>query len=134
MPDAANPIDLLKAGFANAEALLKDTERCEELLQRMEHKLSLIPAVGEEVSKLPVLASLLRSYLCKEYTVVPVGTLIAIVSAILYFVSPVDLIPDTLPGAGYVDDAAVIIACCKMIGDDIAEYDEWRRATGRIVA
>lgn len=132
MPEIPNPLDLLKEGFANAEAMLKDAEKCEELFCRMERKLACVPAVGEELSRLPVFASMVRSWLCKEYTAAPMGTIIAIVSAVVYFVSPIDLIPDTLPGVGHVDDVAVIAACYKMVRDDVIEYDEWRRAMGRV--
>lgn len=35
---------------------------------------------------------------------------LAILAAILYFVSPVDIVPDAIPAAGLVDDAVVVPA------------------------
>ncbi len=72
------------------------------------------------------MVSLVRSYKSGEYRQVPIGTILAIVSALIYIVSPIDLIPDFLPGIGYIDDGAVVLACWKLIESDIKEYMEWR--------
>ncbi len=59
----------------------------------------------------------------KEYTEVPLGTILGIVSALIYILSPIDLIPDRIPGAGHLDDAAVLLICLKAgAEDDIKEY------------
>ena len=116
----------LKNGFTKAEALLKDDQKINELLLRMEEKFKVIPGIGEKLSHIPVFISLVRSYIKKEYTKVPLGTLIAIISAIIYCVSPADLIPDTIPGFGIVDDAAVVTACLLLVDSDIEEYLAWR--------
>jgi len=55
-------------------------------------------------------------------TEVPIGSIMAIISTLTYFVSPVDLIPDTIPGLGYVDDTAIIATCLALVNSDIAEY------------
>jgi uncharacterized membrane protein YkvA (DUF1232 family) len=45
-----------------------------------------------------------------------------IVFALLYFVTPWDLIPDVVPGVGYIDDAVVVAWVCKTLKDEIAAY------------
>jgi len=74
----------------------------------------------------PVFISLLKAYKDKEYIEIPMGSIIAIISALIYFLSPVDLIPDVIPGVGYLDDGAVIAAVYILIHDDIEEYKVWR--------
>lgn len=49
---------------------------------------------------------------------VPLAKKAAIGGALLYFLSPFDLIPDFLPG-GYADDAAVIMAAYHAVKDII---------------
>lgn len=39
---------------------------------------------------------------------VPASTIISLVSAVLYGVSPIDLLPDIIPLLGFLDDALVI--------------------------
>lgn len=54
-------------------------------------------------------------------------TLILIAGAVLYFVIPIDVIPDFVPVAGFIDDAAVIawvVKTCK------AEIDLFRAVEG----
>ena len=86
--------------------------------------------VGGVLSDIPLLASLVRSYVKKEYTDIPVGSILAAIGALAYFVSPIDLIPDTIPGAGYIDDSVVITVCIKMIDSDLKEYKLWRDENG----
>ena len=74
--------------------------------------------------------SLVRSYVKKEYTEPPITSMISIVVALIYFLSPVDLIPDIVPGAGYVDDAVVISGCLALIRTDLEDYRIWRKNQG----
>ena len=109
-----------------AEELLKDKDKTEEFLVRLEEKFKSIPKAGNAISTVPVLISMVRAYIRKEYTVVPAGTIAAVVAALLYVFSPVDLIPDVLVPVGYIDDAAVVAACLALVGSDVKEYQEWR--------
>lgn len=45
-----------------------------------------------------------------------------VVSALLYFISPIDTIPDLAPLVGYLDDLGVIAAAIKYIGSEIKPY------------
>jgi uncharacterized membrane protein YkvA (DUF1232 family) len=61
----------------------------------------------------------------------PVRTVVAIGVALLYVLSPLDIIPDFIPVAGLLDDAFVLSLCIKFIKDDIEEYK--RKCLGAIV-
>lgn len=67
----------------------------------------------------------------KEYSDVPIGTIIAIMGALIHFVSPIDIIPDSIPVKGYFDDAAVVAACWKLVESDVEEYQKWRKENGK---
>ena len=121
----------LHKGYQQAEKTLQNRDELERLLQRLEKKLATIPQVGDALSKVPALFSLLKSYANKEYTDLPIGTIVAIISALAYFVSPFDLIPDVIPGVGHLDDAAVVLACLKLVQSDVDEYLAWRTANGK---
>jgi uncharacterized membrane protein YkvA (DUF1232 family) len=44
---------------------------------------------------------------------------VALMGALLYFISPFDLLPDMLPIVGRTDDAAVVAGAIKLVWDQI---------------
>lgn len=116
----------LEKRYSKAEEILKDEDKLERFLQRLEAKLKEIPVAGEKLSYVPVMASLIKSFVQKEYTDIPIGTILAVMSALIYFVSPIDVIPDSVPALGYFDDAAVVAVCWSLVESDIKEYQDWR--------
>ncbi|MCF0108757.1 MAG: DUF1232 domain-containing protein [Erysipelotrichaceae bacterium] len=117
----------LKKGFGKAKAILEDDAKMEGFLKKLERKLKKIPMVGGKLSKVPVLASMVRAYALKQYKDVPVGTIIAIISALVFVISAADLIPDYIPFIGYIDDAAIMAACWKLVSSDVEDYEQWRK-------
>jgi uncharacterized membrane protein YkvA (DUF1232 family) len=47
-----------------------------------------------------------------------------VVAALVYFVTPIDAIPDFIPVAGFLDDLGVIAATIKFLGNEIKGYYE----------
>lgn len=122
----------LNEGLGQAEDMLNDPDALEQFLQKLEKKLRVVPLVGDALASVPVLVSLVRCYVKKEYLEVPVGSILAILSALIYFVSPIDVVPDFIPGLGYIDDAAVIGLCLKWVESDVQNYILWREDTGKV--
>ena len=116
----------LEKGYSKAEKLLKDEEKTEKFLRRLEEKLLVIPKLGKTLAMAPVFISLVRSYIKKEYTEIPLGSIIAILSALIYIFAPIDAIPDSIPAAGLIDDALVLNVCLKLVKSDVDEYIAWR--------
>ena len=57
-----------------------------------------------------------------------------ILDALAYFVDPEDMIPDRLPGVGYLDDAIMVELICQELRHEIKAYVdfcEFRRQGGR---
>ena len=75
------------------------------------------------------MAEIVKAYAKKKYTKIPKRSIIAIISAILYFVNPFDIIHDLIPVLGHVDDLSVILLCWKMISKDIDDYLAWKNET-----
>ena len=121
----------LETNSDEAKSTIDDEDKFERLIQRLENKLKLIPHVGEYVSDIAGLVSLVRSYIKKEYTDIPLGVIISIVSTLIYIVSPFDLIPDAIPVIGHIDDLFLLGFVLKMIHSDIEEYREWRIKNGK---
>jgi uncharacterized membrane protein YkvA (DUF1232 family) len=80
------------------------------------------------------LGRLLRAYARGEYRTVPWKSIVLIVAAILYFINPIDVIPDLLPIIGLSDDFAVLFMIYKSIGADIDRFLEWEKSKVIIIS
>ena len=47
-----------------------------------------------------------------------------VVGALIYFIAPIDTIPDIAPLIGYLDDLGVITAVLKFLGSELIPYYE----------
>ena len=83
--------------------------------------------IGEIRDDLPVLLRVVRAYARGDYRRLPWRTLVTIVAGILYFVAPVDMIPDFIPVIGYVDDAAVIALVLRGVRSDLERFEVWEK-------
>ncbi|MDY3024699.1 YkvA family protein [Streptococcus hyovaginalis] len=117
----------LQSRYQKADALLKDDAKMEPFLEKLEKKLKWIPFVRQELKMIPILISMVRSYWKKDYTRVPRRTMLAIVSALIYFLSPIDVIPDWIPVLGQMDDALVVATCWKLVNKDVEDYRQWQK-------
>jgi uncharacterized membrane protein YkvA (DUF1232 family) len=68
---------------------------------------------------------LIRAYYQGEYRQISWQSLILILIAVIYLVSPVDVIPDWVPTAGFLDDAFVVALTVKSVKDELDAFMEW---------
>jgi uncharacterized membrane protein YkvA (DUF1232 family) len=68
---------------------------------------------------------LIKAYGSGSYREIPWSSLVMIVASVIYFVMPIDMIPDVLVGFGLVDDAAVLGWTIRTFGSDIDDFIEW---------
>jgi len=73
----------------------------------------------------PQIALEFRAFCSGKYKRVPWENLISVIVAIAYFVSPLDLIPDFLPGVGYLDDAMIVRFVYRAVKAELDRFMEW---------
>ena len=73
-----------------------------------------------------LMIALIRDYARGDYREIPWSSIAAITAAVIYLVNPIDIIPDFIPVAGFLDDAAVITIALKLVRDDLHKYRDWR--------
>jgi uncharacterized membrane protein YkvA (DUF1232 family) len=111
--------------------------RAQHLIRNPEELLStLTQALGKAYAKRSILYKifedflllfrLVRAWVLGDYKEVPRKTIFWAVIAILYFLSPLDFIPDLFPG-GYIDDITVISFVLKKIKDDLEKFSGWEK-------
>src|SRR5258705_5497273 len=70
-------------------------------------------------ARLPFAEDLLAAYYCAFDRATPLQVKAALIATLAYFILPTDLIPDFLPGLGYVDDAASLAATLRLVAAHI---------------
>ncbi|HET8886843.1 MAG TPA: YkvA family protein [Salinimicrobium sp.] len=69
---------------------------------------------------------MLRDFSSGTYKDVPWLTISAIAFSLLYVLNPLDIMPDFIPGLGYIDDLAVFTYAIKFIETDLHKYLDWK--------
>lgn len=75
-----------------------------------------------------IMFAMLKDVKKGNYPNVPWFTIASIVGALLYILNPFDLVPDFIPGIGYIDDLAVLSISMGWIETDLHKYLDWRLA------
>ena len=78
------------------------------------------------LAELRTILELLRAWAQDEYSGVSNANLLLIVGAVVYFLMPVDLVPDFILGLGFADDAAVIAWVVGAVRDELAKSKAWQ--------
>jgi len=111
-----------------AEELLEDREATGDLLERASAKSE---AESERLQRfiedLKTLIRLVRAWWAGGYREVPWRSIALAAGAILYFVNPMDLVPDMIPVVGYLDDAGVVALVMVSIQSDLEAFREWEQ-------
>ena len=125
-----NPKDAVKSKDFNraklkAKEYMDDPEKLKGLLNEASTKANTNKRILTNVwEELMTLFRLIKTWLQGKYKAPTISILLAI-AAIIYFVSPIDLIPDWIPLAGFLDDAVIISFVVASIKNDITDFKSW---------
>jgi len=73
------------------------------------------------------LARMLSAWVKGDYRNISTKSIIAVVAALIYFVNPLDLIPDFIPVIGQIDDIFVLGYLIKMLNKEIERFMAWEK-------
>ncbi len=75
-----------------------------------------------------VLGRMTKAYAQGHYRNVPWKTMLLIVGAILYFIDPIDFIPDFIPVTGLTDDLGILLWVINRVSDEIDKFILWEQS------
>lgn len=84
-------------------------------------------ALSDVWSQLLLLFSLTKDYAKGSYVDIPKTTIVSVLAALLYFISPIDLVPDFIVGMGFLDDAFVLGFVYKRVSKELLKYQVWKK-------
>lgn len=82
--------------------------------------------LGQVKEDIGLLQALCMAYWRGEYRAISAKAIFSVVAGLLYFVSPIDVIPDWLLGVGMLDDIAVLGWVMKVLQVELDAFRAWR--------
>ncbi|UYZ58675.1 YkvA family protein [Hymenobacter latericus] len=129
---------LFKGFLRKAEGYLRQPLRIKQLLSDAYHKASEKKELGhlaqEAWESLQTLFRLVRSAASGEYHGVPTPTVLGAVAVLIYFMSPIDLVPDFIPVVGLLDDVALLAWFTSTLKNEMDKFEEWERTRAQPLA
>lgn len=112
-----------------AETYLKHPKEVTKLLNDAFKKASAQKDLGtlaaEAWESLQLLSRMIKAAVSGEYNGIPNSTVVAGVAVFIYFLSPIDLIPDMIPIIGLLDDAALLAWFMSSIKTELDKFKAW---------
>ncbi len=122
-------MDKTKKIWEQAKQAASDKEEMKSTLSKAGGKLKNLAQNSTELrelkDKLQVLIRMIKSHISGDYRSFPASTLILVLFAVAYFVTPTDLIPDFIPALGFSDDASVVFLIARKLKKDIQKFTDW---------
>lgn len=126
--DQATIARLFRTGVRNIRGndIFKVIRRSKGLRRLINGPLS---EMGAETAQL---LAMTKDYANGTYREMPRSTVLAIAFGLLYVLNPFDLMPDFIPGIGYLDDMSMVALVIGSVRRDVENYARWRRSRAAI--
>ena len=117
------------AGLTKNRALL--LVMLQQAVSKMENR-GIADGIRDVKGQLQLMMRFIRAYATGEYRDVAGKSMATIVGVLVYFVSPLDLIPDVLPILGIADDVALVVWMFNVLEKEIDKFSDWEKKTKTI--
>ena len=111
-----------------AKQTINDHEKMDELKSK-KNKFLNNPALSKIRDSLCLLWRYLEAVTSKRYTDYSLWALTKIVAVLLYVVNPLDLIPDVIFWAGWLDDMLAVAYIISLTSEELDKFQEWEKRT-----
>lgn len=111
---------------SRAAEYIKDKNKVSTLLSLAFRKGMNSDSLKQVWEQFQLLINVLKDWVSGEYKEMPKRTVLILVAALLYFITPADLVPDIIPLSGYLDDVTVIGFVYSHISKDLDRYKVWK--------
>ena len=108
-----------KVGEEDVKETLGKEDEIKKLFKR-------VKVLAKYCNDLCEIFELLRDRVAGVYKETPWKTIAALTGALIYVLSPIDLILDFIPFIGFLDDAVVIGLAIKLAQPDLEKYRAWK--------
>jgi uncharacterized membrane protein YkvA (DUF1232 family) len=114
---------------ARAAKMLKEEKNlstlASEALEKIKDKGGIKTIGLEAVNKVKVSSSMIYHYATGRYVHIKPKSIMIIIAVLFYFIMPIDLMPDFIPGLGLLDDITLLGWVFNTLSKEIKEYEVW---------
>lgn len=94
-------------------------------LAKMDWKSVSVSSIKE---KLSIFSRLASAYASGKYRNISWKSVLIVLAAIIYFLNPIDLIPDLVPVLGFTDDFSVLLWVYSTVGAEVDKFLAWEKS------
>lgn len=107
-------------------ASIKKTEKLLAKEGKVKRLASIVKVLAPLKEDIKAAFSLVKDWYAGKYKGVSWKTIAILVGALIYLISPLDLIPDVIPVLGLTDDGEVLTCAFKAVKVELDTYKEWK--------
>ena len=115
--------------FRKAMRMINEQSQVKELIWQVSQKLQNINSRNKQINELmehvQLFLRMIKRSLAGEYSAFSHKTLLSLVFGLLYFVTPMDVVPDFIPLLGFSDDLSIVYFIIKNFKSDIEAFKVW---------
>ena len=116
-----------------AASIVHDHDKLNQVLDSTKEKLDEIHLEDTKIyrlgERLRVIARMIKATIKGQYKEIPWKTIMMFVAGMVYFVMPLDLLPDFIPVTGFIDDFTVIMLISGAFKQDIDDFLLWEETS-----
>ena len=68
---------------------------------------------------------LIKAFATGKYRDISIKSILLLIAAVIYFINPLDLIPDAVIGFGFTDDLAILTGVYSLVSGELEKFQEW---------
>ncbi|MDL5046373.1 DUF1232 domain-containing protein [Oscillatoria amoena NRMC-F 0135] len=122
---------LFEKTLAQASLLRNKYSRIAILLAKVAAKMGNVNWKHETTTglkeKTAITIRIVKAYITGRYTSIPWRTIVVLLAALIYFLNPIDFIPDILPVIGFGDDFAVLMWVYQSVTTEVDKFLAWEK-------
>ncbi len=130
-PNTGRMAGFFQKAMKRARQTAGDPQKLQELLITAKDKILKLRSENREFDqfmlKLGTAVRMLKAYKNKDYVEVPWKSILMLTAGLVYFVMPLDLIPDFIPALGLLDDASLMVWIFATLRKDIEAFEAWEQ-------